>query len=700
MVDTLIKHDTKWLAPAAIWSEFSDISTAEKRDDFKRPTILRFNSDAFMQELISLMNLYPERLVEWKAQGETWREPMETPPTRELLPIEQPVSEFLKSQTKQLKIENKISVPSSTNLVVNNKLPLKLFQPLHQRFYLVTASLVCRRVGLPDRAIDLEKDQKVKFVIRRLLPKDPNAEIENPDVCDPQNCDEYAWVLDGDQMKWKKVVEGSVINTKTLLTEEERLPMSPLGYIEEGEQSRKLLSGFIPVSKREIYMNSGLVVAEPKEENQNSSVNSSKHDAIAHVFSMLVAAPWKRLISMGLNESNGNSKWVSEAPASAKNHDEFPDFDLISGSTLRDTREKIQTISWYVLIDMLQFFKDYIPRIYQYIADGIEPAALSQEELNLYNALSAITLNTEDFNDKVIDGVQDNYISESNYHTHNDLKGSLVAALSELANNSNYETDLDLVDYAYDRIDENTKAEYNWPDFLFPLADPVIAACPLPSILADDDPDRSDAEPDFSHDQLDALTLLVKEAIPEDLGKTAPDIKPPKPPQKDNSGGWFVIRCVFEAPNCGPFNPALLSESTVPFKMAATYDPDAPGRPINIPMPLDITPAGLRKHQKNANFMISDMLCGKLRGARKTTLGDLVLSVLPWPFHKDLPEPGNANCSKGGIGFGMMCSLSIPIVTLCAMILLTIMVTLFDIFFRWLPFFFLCLPIPGLKGKK
>jgi hypothetical protein len=117
-------------------------------------------------------------------------------------------------------------------------------------------------------------------------------------------------------------------------------------------------------------------------------------------------------------------------------------------------------------------------------------------------------------------------------------------------------------------------------------------------------------------------------------------------------------------------------------------------------MPLDISPAGLRKHQKNANFIISDMLCGKLRGARKTTLGDLVLSVLPWPFHKDLPDPGGASCSKGGVGFGMLCSLSIPIVTLCAMILLTIMVTLFDIFFRWLPLFFICLPIPGLKGKK
>ena len=117
-------------------------------------------------------------------------------------------------------------------------------------------------------------------------------------------------------------------------------------------------------------------------------------------------------------------------------------------------------------------------------------------------------------------------------------------------------------------------------------------------------------------------------------------------------------------------------------------------------MPLDISPAGLRKFNKNARFMVSDMLCGRFKGTRKTTLGDLVLSVLPWPFHKDLPEPGQTSCSKGGLGFGMICSLSIPIVTICAFILLIIMVILFDLFFRWLPYLFLCLPIPGLKGKS
>ena len=47
----------------------------------------------------------------------------------------------------------------------------------------------------------------------------------------------------------------------------------------------------------------------------------------------------------------------------------------------------------------------------------------------------------------------------------------------------------------------------------------------------------------------------------------------------------------------------------------------------------------------------------------------------------------------------MICSLSIPIITLCALVLMMIMVALFDLFFRWIPYLFVCLPIPGFKGK-
>jgi hypothetical protein len=81
------------------------------------------------------------------------------------------------------------------------------------------------------------------------------------------------------------------------------------------------------------------------------------------------------------------------------------------------------------------------------------------------------------------------------------------------------------------------------------------------------------------------------------------------------------------------------------------------------------------------------------------TFGDLVLSVLPWPFHKDLSGSAGG-CPTGKLNFGKICTLSIPIITLCALILLIIIVSLLDIIFRWVPYLIFCLPLPGLKAKK
>jgi hypothetical protein len=76
-----------------------------------------------------------------------------------------------------------------------------------------------------------------------------------------------------------------------------------------------------------------------------------------------------------------------------------------------------------------------------------------------------------------------------------------------------------------------------------------------------------------------------------------------------------------------------------------------------------------------------------------------VLSVLPWPFHKDL-EVGKMGPCGATATFGMICSLSIPIITICALILLIIIVMLLDLIFKWIPWFIICFPIPGLKAKK
>jgi hypothetical protein len=677
-----------------MWSEFSDTSSTAMRETFRRPTILRFNSDTFMDELLSLMEYHPERLIEWQAQPETWREPMTTPKTLAKLTVATPLSQFRKTQTRQLKSLSTGSLASSVdsgNSVeqVSDK-PLKLYQPAHQRFYLVTASLVCRRMGLPDRLVDLAKQQKVEFVVRRLLPKKPEV-TATPEVCNVDKCDEYAFIASESGNRWQKVQQGGMTSDKALLDEEERLPMFNVGYEEKEDKKRRMLAGFIPVGKREAYINAipsegdGSRAGDTLTDN-SAILSTEKRDAITHLFQLQVAGPWKSVISQALNEGNSSDDWFANPPALVDDFSGSPAPDP-SADNLRIAREKIQTTSWYILVDFVQFLEDYLPNVHSYIKNSAAPQGISQAELDLYEALVEITLDRSQYTDV--------YIDES-YHSDPDLLGSLLSALKYIIDNPGIETELDLLDYPYDRLLENTQAKYSWPDFLFPLADPVHDG-PISNL---DITDPSDSEPDISHDQIDALTQLVSIAIPGDTTRVAPDVTPIQLSKSDRSDGWFVIRCVFESPNCGPFQLPIMSESTVPFKMASFFDPDAPGRPIIIPMPLDISPAGLRKFNKNASFMISDMLCGKIKEMRKTTLGDLVLSVLPWPFHKDLPASDTGPCTKGGAGFGMFCSLSIPIVTLCAMILLIIMVTLFDIFFRWLPLLFMCIPVPRLGGKK
>jgi len=152
--------------------------------------------------------------------------------------------------------------------------------------------------------------------------------------------------------------------------------------------------------------------------------------------------------------------------------------------------------------------------------------------------------------------------------------------------------------------------------------------------------------------------------------------------------------------DCGPLHPPTLSEPSERFRMASFFDPDAPARPIRISLPMDTSPAGLRKHAKGTAFVLSNMLCGQVQRAKGLGFVDLVRQVLPWPLHKDIDLGDGGGCkTSGGVDIGMICSISIPIITLCALLLLMIIVSLLDFIFRWLPWFIMCFPVPGLKGK-
>ena len=50
-----------------------------------------------------------------------------------------------------------------------------------------------------------------------------------------------------------------------------------------------------------------------------------------------------------------------------------------------------------------------------------------------------------------------------------------------------------------------------------------------------------------------------------------------------------------------------------------------------------------------------------------------------------------------GLGLQWICSFSLPVITLVAMILLMIMIVMLNLVFFWLPFVRICLPFPKMK---
>ncbi len=206
-----VEHVPEWRAPAPIWDRALSDSDAAA---LFRPIVLRFDRDEFMDDLLALLERSPERLPEYVAQPETWRD------------------------------ERAGWLPS--NDVRWSQMAYKLFQPAHKRYYLVAADLVCRIPGLPCRTIDPAKEESASFVLRRLAPKNAQGEV---DPADPATYVEEAWA--GSELGWRPLADAGRLGSFDG-SSEERHPLFGVFFDMDG-QKRRVLAGLIPVSSRESY---------------------------------------------------------------------------------------------------------------------------------------------------------------------------------------------------------------------------------------------------------------------------------------------------------------------------------------------------------------------------------------------------------------------------------------------------------------
>lgn len=110
-----------------------------------------------------------------------------------------------------------------------------------------------------------------------------------------------------------------------------------------------------------------------------------------------------------------------------------------------------------------------------------------------------------------------------------------------------------------------------------------------------------------------------------------------------------------------------------PFRIVPWWDGDGPGVRISLPS-MD----KLRKIKPNVTFDIPPAI-GKVLSSDLKKLGDG-------------EDPGS------GVELGWLCSFSIPIITLCAFIVLHIFLSLLNIVFQWMLWIKICIPIPKKKA--
>lgn len=670
-----MSHDVSWAQPPPLWASPGLKYVPDRSGVLEEPTILRFSTDSFMDDFLNLVATEPDRMREFEVKPETWRGFTPAP----VVDVPRPTSAVLK-RLGLFRRPDRSGTPRAAPSRPGKRspeTPLKLYQPAHQRYYLVASSLVCRVPGLPDRAVSAGRGERIGFVMRRLLPP-PGDRNASRDAWE-----EHAWTETEGDKSWQRIVPTS---RDRLAEDEELLPMFGVNVAETGRARRRLYAGMIPAGRREEYLGA------PRGSGRSQPGITSR-TARKILLRKEVTEPWKALATRAEQFNRG-----AAAPSAQE--------EL---ARLKAEREHLQSASWLILLDLARYLKTYLEPVWRAVSDRRFVSELNSAQADVYSALVDTALD-DDFR-TLVRYRRFEEIERQRLYASSAVPANLRAALARFADsdgglNEALQHTLENETKPYDR--HNRRARRAWPRFLFPLADPLVPLeVSLPEGSSAIDEERPfqvavGADPALSDrlDRIDRLAALIVRALEDLTDQSEPDVPTAAVAPANALEGWFVIRCVYDRPACEPLHRAVVSERTDPFELAGFFDPDAPARPIRIGLPIDTSPAGLRKFDRNTAFVISDVLCGQIKRLKGLTLGDLVLSVLPWPLHKDLPVADGGPCESGGNSLGMICSLSIPIITICALILLMVMVTLLDIIFRWVPYFIMCFPIPGLGAKS
>lgn len=671
-----MKHDLRWHTPAPFW----DRSLGEDdacRDRFHEPALLRFSQDTFMEDYQAVLHRSPGQMADYVARRETWDDP-----------------------------------DAGWEATNGDGDPLKLFQPIHHRFYLVAGSLVCRTAGLPDRAVNAATE-RISFVLRRIVPR-----TDSVDTCPMY--DEYGWFGDRQQGRWRRIDVSETVSAR-----EERLPLFSTAFSYEGGR-RRIHAGLVPVGAREMY-ESGWIDAGDRP--TQSDIDDDSGD--------LVIDPRLAEFDAAVIENLKSIEAFPEPPQPS----DSDDFN-------RQARERMT----FALLDLLEFLEKYR----EDVADAIK----NESNANLQGFARTLyeTLQAKAFGGHSLLSYLHNLYAHRTALDRGEVGGTAIAnnigsradarsAAEQLLKKGTHPDDAELHEIVSDvlgddREDDLGRIRQRWlteidswnvalsdqaarrgaltfaleltdllqrelpvtferliggstasDAVLSYLAGQTLGATNWRDLIAEAERRRGDVETGdvsaeiavlkqpLSTSQVRAsLQGLLSDSLFDLLAAAIASATPRDPADGEDREAIYVVRCVYERPRCAGFEPPTISRPSRPFALASFFDPDAPVRPVNIRLPGDTGIGGLRKFAKSVKVIMSNKLRQQM--ARVTQTDPI-----------DVAE-GNVG-EEPTFDLGMACTMSIPIITICALILLMIVVQILNIVFWWLPYFKICLPVRG-----
>jgi len=147
----------------------------------------------------------------------------------------------------------------------------------------------------------------------------------------------------------------------------------------------------------------------------------------------------------------------------------------------------------------------------------------------------------------------------------------------------------------------------------------------------------------------------------------------PQAPKFDADTARYAVRAFVRVKGHAHCPPRLVwSDYSETFRVLPWWDGDGP--PVRISLP---NISDFRKMKPNVSFQLPPALANLLQG--------------------DMTKLKDGKGDTGGLDIFWLCSFSLPIITLCAFIVLNIFLSLFNLIFRWMAWIKICIPIPRPK---